>query len=69
MRYCVLVYNYKHGDDANILDYNRQILGRHYLYPSDKFLTNNNNNNNSIIYYLGAEPTAARIITDTAQCT
>jgi hypothetical protein len=29
---------------------------------------NNNNNNNSILYYLCAEPTATRPITDTAQC-
>jgi hypothetical protein len=28
----------------------------------------NNNNNNSIVYYLCTEPTAARPITDTAQC-
>jgi hypothetical protein len=30
---------------------------------------NNNNNNNSILYYLCAESTAVRPITDTAQCT
>jgi hypothetical protein len=29
---------------------------------------NNNNNNNSILYYLCAESTATRPITDTAQC-
>jgi hypothetical protein len=29
---------------------------------------NNNNNNNSILYYLCAEPTATRPITETAQC-
>jgi hypothetical protein len=29
---------------------------------------NNNNNNNAIIYYLYAESTATRPITDTAQC-
>jgi hypothetical protein len=29
---------------------------------------NNNTNNNSILYYLCAESTAARPITDTAQC-
>jgi opacity protein-like surface antigen len=29
---------------------------------------NNNNNNNSILYYLCAESTATRAITDTAQC-
>jgi hypothetical protein len=29
---------------------------------------NNNSNNNPILYYLCAEPTAARPITDTTQC-
>jgi hypothetical protein len=38
-----------------------------YNYDDDDN-NNNNNNNNSILYYLCAESTATRRITDTAQC-
>jgi hypothetical protein len=36
---------------------------------NNNIINNNNNNNNSILYYLCAEPTATKPITDTAQCT
>jgi hypothetical protein len=45
-----------------------QIVGAHKVDKIIIIHNNNNNNNNSILYYLCAESTATRPITDTAQC-